>query len=72
VVLRGRLAPDVGALLQQALAAARETLYQRRRREATASQDEATATMLTDASTDAPTMAQQQADALALIARKRP
>src|SRR5213083_3772368 len=32
VVLRGRLAPEVGALLLQALAAARETLYQQRRR----------------------------------------
>jgi hypothetical protein len=68
VVLRGRLEPEVGALLLRALAAARETLYQRRRREATASQDEATATTLTDASADTPTMAQQQADALALIA----
>src|SRR3990172_2403230 len=31
VVVRGRLAPEVGALLVQALAAARETLYQQRR-----------------------------------------
>src|SRR3990170_8442830 len=31
VVLRGRLAPEVGALLVQALAAAREALYQQRR-----------------------------------------
>src|SRR5260370_23826125 len=31
VVLRGRLAPEVGALLVRALDAARETLYQRRR-----------------------------------------
>ena len=31
VVLRGRLEPEVGALLMQALAAARETLYQRAR-----------------------------------------
>src|SRR5205807_7019956 len=30
VVVRGRLAPEVGALLVQALAAAREALYQRR------------------------------------------
>jgi len=28
VVIRGRLAPEVGALLVQALAAAREALYQ--------------------------------------------
>src|SRR5213596_4086566 len=31
VVVRGRLAPEVGALLRQALAAARETLYQQDR-----------------------------------------
>jgi hypothetical protein len=29
VIVRGRLTPEVGALLVQALAAARETLYQR-------------------------------------------
>jgi hypothetical protein len=32
VVVRGRLEPEAGALLIQALAAARETLYQERRR----------------------------------------
>src|SRR5262245_58155415 len=31
VVVRGRLTPEVGALVQRALAAARETLYQRNR-----------------------------------------
>src|SRR5207249_557577 len=61
VVVRGRLAPEVGALLRQALAAARETLYQQRRREETA-------TSPTDAAADTPTRAQQQADALALLA----
>src|SRR5881409_3222457 len=61
VVIRGRLAPEVGALLRQALAAARETLYQQRRREETA-------TSPTDASADTPARAQQQADALALLA----
>src|SRR3989475_10084891 len=50
----GRLAPEVGALLLKALEAARETLYQRRREQAP------------DA--DPPTMAQQQADALELLA----
>src|SRR5213594_1366653 len=35
-VIRGRLAPEVGALLRRALAAARETLYQRSRAEETA------------------------------------
>src|SRR5436309_8866256 len=51
VTVRGRLTPEAGALLMQALAAARETLYQR-----------------ADASSETPTMAQQQADALALLA----
>ena len=50
VVLRGRLAPEVGAVLVQALAAAREALHQG------------------DVSAEPPTMAQQQADALALVA----
>jgi hypothetical protein len=54
VRIRGRLTAEVGALLVKALAAARETLYQRRRADA----HEA----------DPPTMEQQQADALALIA----
>jgi Domain of unknown function (DUF222)/HNH endonuclease len=54
VVLRGRLTPEVGVLLRQALAAARETLYQQARgREPEA---------------HSPTLAQQQADALALLA----
>src|SRR5881296_3771202 len=61
VVLRGRLAPEVGALLLRALAAARETLYQQRR-------GEGTATSPTDASAETPSRAQQQADALALLA----
>jgi hypothetical protein len=50
VILRGRLGPEVGALLLQALAAARETLYQQ-----------------ADVSAETPTVAQQQADALALV-----
>jgi hypothetical protein len=52
--VRGRLSPEVGALLLKALAAARETLYQRRRDQAP--------------DIDPPTMGQQQADALALLA----
>jgi 5-methylcytosine-specific restriction endonuclease McrA len=51
VVLRGRLSPEVGALLLRALAAARETLYQK-----------------VGGSAEPPTMAQQQADALVLLA----
>src|SRR5262245_6305099 len=54
VRIKGRLTAEVGALLVQALAAAREALYQRRRD----SEPEA----------DPPTMEQQQADALALLA----
>jgi len=54
VIVRGRLTPEVGALLMQALAAARETLYQQEREK--------------EPDADPPTMAQQQADALALLA----
>ena len=61
VILRGRLAPEVGAVLVQALAAAREGLYQQARgKDAAASP--------TGASAETPTIAQQQADALALVA----
>ena len=51
VVLRGRLSPEVGAVLLRALAAARETLYQK-----------------VGGSAEPPTLGQQQADALALLA----
>jgi len=61
VVLRGRLEPEVGALLLQALAAARETLYQRTRAAGGP-------TPPTDPSGETPARAQQQADALALLA----
>jgi uncharacterized protein DUF222 len=50
VVLRGRLTPEVGALLLRALDAARETLYQRRR-----------ASAATDPASETPTRPQQQA-----------
>jgi 5-methylcytosine-specific restriction endonuclease McrA len=65
VVLRGRLEPEVGALFMKALAAARETLYQRDRgdRAVTRFNDSSA-----DPSAEHPTMAQQQADALALVA----
>ena len=61
VVVRGRLTPEVGALLLHALGAARETLYQQGRRKGTADHP-------ADPSTEPPTMAQQRADALALLA----
>jgi len=61
VVLRGRLEPEVGALVMQALAAARETLYQRVRvRDGDAERGHV--------SEETPSMAQRQADALALLA----
>ena len=61
VIVRGQLAPEVGAVLVQALAAAREALYQRTR------ETDATARPA-DVSAETPTLAQQQADALALVA----
>jgi 5-methylcytosine-specific restriction endonuclease McrA len=61
VVLRGRLEPEVGRLLIQALAAARETLYQRARVPDTDAGPRGVCA-------ETPTMAQQQADALALLA----
>ena len=59
VVIRGRLAPEAGAVLLQALAAARETLYQQKRQ---------TFANLDDVSAETLPLEQQQADALALIA----
>jgi 5-methylcytosine-specific restriction endonuclease McrA len=61
VVVRGRLTPEAGAVLRQALEAARETLYQRAR-----GTDAAESPEHVPAGT--PSMAQQQADALALLA----
>src|SRR5918996_140133 len=55
VVLRGRLTPEVGALVLPALAAAREKLYQQHRAQ--------------PAEGEPPTLAQQQADARALLAQ---
>jgi 5-methylcytosine-specific restriction endonuclease McrA len=62
VTVRGRLEPEVGALFVQALAAAREILYQRARvREGAAAGPGGVCA-------ETPSMAQQQADALALLA----
>ena len=63
VVLRGRLEPEVGALLMQALAAAREKLYQRAR-----GRDGNVAVGHGNVSAETPSMAHRQADALALLA----
>jgi hypothetical protein len=61
VVIRGRLTPEVGALIVKVLEAAGETLYQRRRKEEASSR-------AVDPATDLPSLAQQRADALALVA----
>src|SRR3972149_1273171 len=60
---RGRPGPEVGALLVQALAAARETLYQQRR-----ASDVSAETSPGGGSAATPTLAPQQADPLALLA----
>ncbi len=64
MVIRGRLAPEAGAALMQALAAARDTLYQQRRQR-----------FVDDVSAETPPLEQQQppfeqqqADALTLLA----
>ena len=61
VVLRGRLEPEVGALVLQALAAGRETLYQRTR---VSDGEDGRGNV----SEETPTLTQRQADALALLA----
>src|SRR5882672_2474758 len=63
VVIRGRLAPEVGAVLIQALTAAREALYQKAH-----AQNVSAGTSGADVSAEPPTLPQQQADALALVA----
>jgi uncharacterized protein DUF222 len=62
VIVRGRLAPEVGALLLKALDAAREALYQQARMAGSAH-----ASAETPVGSDMPSMEQQQADALALL-----
>ena len=71
VVIRGRLEPEVGAVVMQALAAARDALYQRREGDVPAgthTPDVPAGTSVIDGSSEAPTMEQRQADALALVA----
>src|SRR2546426_6431055 len=63
VVIRGRLAPEVGAVVIQALSAAREALYHKAH-----AQNVPAGTFGADVSTEPPTMPQQQADALTLLA----
>ena len=64
VVVRGRLAPEVGALLLRALDAGREAMYQRARRAEWAGETPAGETP----AEEVPTLGQQRADALALVA----
>jgi hypothetical protein len=69
VIVRGRLTPEIGALLMQALTAARESLYRRARVQAENQarvQGEDAEEM--DVPAETPTIVQQQADALALLA----
>src|SRR5439155_12259861 len=72
VVIRGRLAPEIGAVLRQAVDAAREALYQRARGSDTGAgminKNVPAGTFPADVSAEPPTMAQQQADALGLLA----
>jgi uncharacterized protein DUF222/HNH endonuclease len=72
VVIRGRLDREVGAVVMQALTAAREALYRRRETKnvpaGTSSAPVPAGTSVVDGSAEAPTMEQQQADALALVA----
>ena len=72
VVIRGRLEPEVGAVVIQALAAARDLLYRRRKEKdvpaGTSAVDASAGPSFVDGSPEAPTMEQQQADALALVA----
>jgi uncharacterized protein DUF222/HNH endonuclease len=59
VVIRGRLTPEQGAVVMQALTAARETLYRQTR---------SAPSWPEDVPEETPSMEQQQADALALVA----
>jgi hypothetical protein len=77
VVIRGRLEPEVGAVVMQALAAARDALYRRgevKKRGQVKNVPAGTSVVaappptVVDGSPEAPTMEQQQADALALAA----
>jgi hypothetical protein len=66
-IIRGRLAPEVGAVLVQALDAGREALYRQRRALNVDSTREA-GFFPQDVSEETPSMEHQRADALALVA----
>jgi len=63
VAIRGRLEPEVGAAVMEALAAARDLLFRRRK-----VKNVPAGTSVVDGSPEAPSIEQQQADALALVA----
>src|SRR2546421_3989604 len=63
VVIRGRLAPEVGAVVIQALTAARDALYHKAH-----ARNVPAGTSGADVSAEPPTLPQQQADALVLLA----
>src|SRR5436309_6204782 len=65
VIIRARLEPQAGAVLIQAIAAAREALHRRARAKET---DAPAEQRYLDGSPDWPTIEQQEADALALVA----
>jgi len=66
VAVRGRLTPEAGAVLLQALSAARETLYQQRRQSLDHGSDVSAETAPLEQ--QQPPLEQQQADALTLLA----
>jgi Domain of unknown function (DUF222)/HNH endonuclease len=77
VVIRGRLEPEVGAVVIQALAAAREASYQHGRRAGAAAEGVPAGTLTRctpvtanewNPTEEPPTLGQQQADALGLLA----
>ena len=68
VLIRGRLEPEVGAVLMKALEAARETLYQQARRNDGGGEDVPAGTPTPHVPEEMPTAGQLQADALALLA----
>ena len=70
VVIHGRLEPEYGEVVKQALAAAREQVYRRVRKDVPAgtSNGGGTTETLADGFEDAPTVEQQQADALVVLA----
>jgi hypothetical protein len=68
VTIRGRLSPEAGALLLKALTAAREALYRREQARNVDAQPVDAAAQPADVSAETPTMAEQQADALQLLA----